>query len=75
MGSRVLTAIILGILGVVLLPSLKEPTEYIISLGGPYSAFVQLFTDNIYIVMVGGWILTILLLLFWRRRAPTDDAV
>ena len=73
MGSRILWAVILGILGVVLLPSLKEPTEYILSLGGPYPAFVQLFTDNIYIVMVGGWVLAIFLLLLSGRRRPTDE--
>lgn len=73
--NRILMAVILGVLGVVLLPYLKEPTEYILSLGGPYSAFVQLFIDNIYIVMVGGWILVLLLLVFWGRRAPTDEGL
>ena len=73
MGSRILWAVILAVLGVVLLPSMKEPVEYLLSQGEPYSAFVTLFTDNIYLVMVGMWILVVLLLLLWRRRTPVDD--
>lgn len=73
MGHRILWAVILGVLGVVLLPHLREPVEYILSVGGPYSPFVQLFIDNIYIVMFVAWIGVILLLLLWGRKAPDNE--
>ena len=73
MGNRILWAVIIGILGVVLLPYLKEPVEFLLSTGGPYSSFVQLFVDNIYLVMFGFWIIIILLLVLWRRKSPTDE--
>lgn len=74
MGQRVLAAIILGVLGVVLLPHLKEPVEIILGFSsGKYSPFVQLFTDNSYIFLVVLWIVVILALLLWRRKPTIDE--
>jgi len=74
MGKRILWAIIIGVLGVVLMPHLKEPVDFILSTGEPYSAFVQLFIDNIYIVMLVAWVGVILLLLFWGRKSSDNES-
>lgn len=73
MGKRVLAAVVIGALGVVLLPHLKEPVQIILAFGEPYTPFMQLFTDNIYIVMVVMWVAVILLLLLWRRKPTIDE--
>lgn len=71
---RILAVVILGVLGIVLLPHLKEPVEIILGFSSDkYSPFMQLFTDNSYIVMVVLWLVVILALLLWRRKPTIDE--
>lgn len=72
MGNRILWAVIIGVLGVVLIPYMKSPIELMLSFSEPYPPFVQLLVDNIFLMLFVGWIAVILLLLFWKRGSPSD---
>jgi hypothetical protein len=73
MGRRILYAGIIGVLGVIFMPHLKTVVETAMSFASTSSPIVSLIKDNVYLIMIGLWLLIIALVLFWHRGSSNES--
>lgn len=69
---RIGLAILVGVLGIIFLPHLKTVMEAVMSFATSTSPIVNLISDNIYLIMIGLWLLIIALILFWHRGSSDE---
>ena len=69
MGAKILTVVILGVLGVVLLPHMIDPLVLILGFGEPYPVFLQLLVDIAPVMVPVIWVGLMVAILFWPRQS------
>jgi hypothetical protein len=75
MGRRILYVVIIGGLGIIFMPHLKTVVETaltVTSIGASPTGIMKLIYDNIYLIMIGLWLLIMALILFWHRGTPRE---
>lgn len=79
--KRILIAGVLGVFGLIMLPSMRDVMEEIADVvsagmtGAKYGSFIVLIADNIFLVSIFVWIAAIVVILFWPRGERTDATI
>jgi hypothetical protein len=75
MGRRILYVFVIGILGIVFLPSLKTVVETALAatnIGASPTGIMALVYDHIYLIMIVLWLAIMAAILFWKRGSSNE---
>ncbi len=73
MWRRIGVAILFGGVGIVFMPHLKTVLEAAMSFISTTSPIITVIKDNVYLIMIGLWVLIIFLILFYHRGSSSES--